>query len=65
MKISHYWKAVVAAGVASCGSLSTAMVDDQISRGEWVAAAIAAAGALGLTWAIPNKGKPAKPISQI
>ena len=62
MKISRYWKAVVAAVVAGGGAVSTALVDDTITSGEGITIALAVAGALGLTWAVPNRPKP---ISQI
>ena len=55
MKISKYWKAVVAAVVAGAGSLSTALADDTISAAEEWAAGVAVLVALGFTWAVPNK----------
>ena len=55
MKISKYWKAVVAAIVAGTGSLATALVDDTISAAEGWAAGVAVLVALGFTWAVPNK----------
>lgn len=56
MKISKYWKAVVAAVVAGAGSLSTALADDTISAAEGWTAGVAVLVALGFTWAVPNKG---------
>lgn len=55
MKIAKYWKAVVAAVVAGAGALSTALTDDTVTAAEGWAALIAVLGALGLTWAVPNK----------
>jgi peptidoglycan/LPS O-acetylase OafA/YrhL len=55
MKISHYWKAVVAAVVAGASALSTALTDDTVTAAEGWAALIAVLGALGFTWAVPNK----------
>ena len=60
MKISKYWKAVVAAVVAGAGSLSTALADDTISAAEGWAAGVAVLVALGFTWAVPNKTTPLK-----
>ncbi|MFC8520826.1 hypothetical protein [Streptomyces sp. NPDC057257] len=55
MKVSKYWKAIVAAAVAGLGATGTALSDDRITSGEWWTVAAAVAGALGLTWAVPNK----------
>lgn len=55
MKIAKYWKAVVAAVVAGAGALSTAVQDDHISAAEGWTALIAVLGALGFTWAVPNR----------
>lgn len=55
MKISKYWKAIVAAVVAGAGALSTAVQDDHVSAAEGWTALIAVLGALGFTWAVPNK----------
>lgn len=55
MRLSTYAKAVVAALTAGLGAMATAAQDDVISTGEWVAIAIAALGALGVTWAVPNR----------
>lgn len=52
MKIA---KALVATAVAGLGALSTALVDDRISQGEWVTVATAAVVALGAVWGIPNR----------
>lgn len=55
MKISKYWKAVVAALAAGAGSLSVAVTDDTVTAAEGWAALIAVLAALGFTWAVPNK----------
>lgn len=55
MALSRYAKAIVAALTAGLGALATAVQDDVISTQEWVTIAIAAVGALGVTWAVPNK----------
>jgi hypothetical protein len=63
MKIAKYWKAIVAAIVAGAGALSTALTDDTITAAEGWAALIAVLGALGFTWAVPNKGAPGEDTS--
>jgi peptidoglycan/LPS O-acetylase OafA/YrhL len=64
MKISHYWKAVVAAVVAGAGALSTALTDDTVTAAEGWAALLAVLGALGFTWAVPNKqAEPKEPTA--
>lgn len=60
MKISKYWKAVVAAVVAGAGTLSTALADDTVTAAEGWAAGLAVLAALGFTWAVPNR-KPRDP----
>jgi hypothetical protein len=55
MRISKYAKAVVAALAAGATAVTTAAQDGQITGEEWVTAAIAVLGALGLTWWVPNR----------
>ncbi|MFE6284339.1 hypothetical protein [Streptomyces sp. NPDC057877] len=55
MKISRYWKAVVAAVATGSGALSTALTDDTITAAEGWAAGLAVLAALGFTWAVPNR----------
>lgn len=55
MKISKYWKGVVAALAAGAGAVTTAAQDSQITGEEGWTAAVAVLAALGLTWAVPNK----------
>ncbi len=55
MHISKYWKAIVAALAAGAASLATALADNTITTQEGLTAVAAVLGALGLTWAIPNR----------
>lgn len=55
MRLSRYAKAIVAAFAAGLGAMAAAAEDDVISLQEWVTVGIAAVGALGVTWAVPNK----------
>lgn len=64
MKISKYWKAVVAAVVAGAGSLSTALADDHISAAEGWLTLTAVLAALGFTWAVPNRQTRTTPYGQ-
>lgn len=55
MKVSKYAKAIVAAVVAGSGTVGTALADDVITAGEaWTIAGVVL-GALGFTWAVPNR----------
>ncbi|WP_242890307.1 hypothetical protein [Actinomadura litoris] len=54
MKLGSYAKSIVAAVVAGGGTLGTALADDTVSTGEWVGVALAALGALGVVWVVPN-----------
>jgi hypothetical protein len=55
VKISKYWKALVAGAVAASGALSTAAADNVITSGEVWLIVGALVGGLGLTWAVPNR----------
>jgi hypothetical protein len=56
LRISVYWKAVVAAAAAGFGTLATAMNDDMvITPSEWVGVALAVLGAFGITYVVPNR----------
>lgn len=56
MRISRYWKAVVSAGAAGTGTLATAMNGDMVvTPSEWVSVGLAVLGALGITYAVPNR----------
>ena len=58
MKISKYWKAVVAALAAGTASLVTALDDSTVTTQEGLTAVVAVLAALGLTWAVPNRQEP-------
>jgi multidrug transporter EmrE-like cation transporter len=53
--MGKYAKALVAAATAGLAALGTALADDTITRLEWIGVAVAVVGALGLTYAVPNK----------
>lgn len=55
MRISKYWKAVVAAVAAGAAALATALDDGTVTTQEGLTAVLAVLGALGLTWAVPNR----------
>jgi urea transporter len=55
MQVSKYWKAVAAGAAAGSASLATALGDGVLSTQEGLTAVAAVLGALGLTWAVPNR----------
>lgn len=55
MKVSKYWKALVAALMAGGGSLGTAMQDGTVTQAEGVTAALLTLGALTAVWRVPNR----------
>lgn len=55
MKISPYWKAVVATIATGTGCLSTAMNDDTVTSAEASTILVAVVTAAVATWAVPNK----------
>lgn len=59
MKVSKYWKAVVATIATGAGGVSTALNDDTITSAEASTILIAVVTAAVATWAVPNK--PAAP----
>ncbi|MET9123029.1 hypothetical protein [Streptomyces sp. NPDC004528] len=61
MKLSRYAKAVVAAVVAGSGSLATALNDGTVTATEAVTVVLAVLGALGITWAVPNRAATPSP----
>ena len=64
MRISKYWKAIVAALAAGAGALSAAAADDTVTAAEGWAALVAVLAALGFTWAVPNRPSPPRgPVS--
>ncbi|MFI1767535.1 hypothetical protein ACH41H_36560 [Streptomyces sp. NPDC020800] len=61
MKVSRYWKAVVAAVAAGAGAAATALQDGTVTAAEGVTIVLAVLGGLGFTWAVPNR--PAAPTA--
>lgn len=55
-KLNSMAKALVAAAAAAAGVLVTATADGSLSVGDIVTAVVAVLGALGVTYAVPNKG---------
>lgn len=53
--MARYAKAATAALTAAAGAAVTALTDSTISPQEWVTIAAAGLGALGVTWAVPNR----------
>lgn len=62
MRISRYWKAVAAGVAAGAASLSTALEDGTVTGQEGVIAVLAVLGALGITWAVPNRPAPPRDV---
>lgn len=55
MKVSKYWKAVVAAVAAGAGSLGTGAQDGILTQAEGVTALLVALAAAGAVWRVPNQ----------
>ncbi|MFM9596681.1 hypothetical protein ACKI1O_45835 [Streptomyces scabiei] len=55
MRITKYAKALVAAVAAGAATLSTAALDGTVDAAEGWAVLLAVLGALGFTWAVPNR----------
>ncbi|NUS29829.1 MAG: hypothetical protein HOV92_37205 [Streptomyces sp.] len=55
MKISKMWKAVVSGAAAGSAVAATAVQDGTVTAAEAVTLVLAVLGALGVTWAVPNK----------
>ena len=53
--MGKYAKAVVAAAIAGLTALTTGLDDNVVTTAEWLVVAVAALGALGVTYAVPNK----------
>ncbi|MFI5973495.1 hypothetical protein [Streptomyces sp. NPDC051452] len=65
MKVSRYWKAVVAAVVAGGGTAAAAVQDGHITAAETVTIVLSVLGGLGFTWAVPNRPQtPAPPTAE-
>lgn len=56
VKLSSMAKALVAALAAAGGTLAAATADGSLSSGDVVTVVLAVLGALGVTYAVPNKG---------
>ncbi|MET9479892.1 hypothetical protein [Streptomyces sp. NPDC006638] len=56
MRVSTFAKAVAAALAAGAAAVATAVQDGSFTTGEGVTVALAVLGALGITYAVPNKG---------
>ncbi|AYN37983.1 hypothetical protein D9753_02335 [Streptomyces dangxiongensis] len=58
MKVSRYWKAVV----AGAGAAAAAVQDGTVTAAETVTVVLSVLGGLGFTWAVPNRPQaPAAP----
>lgn len=55
LKISKMWKAIVSGAAAGCAAAATAVQDGQVTAAEVVTIVLAVLGALGITWAVPNR----------
>lgn len=56
MRVSPYWKAIVAAVAAAVGSIGTAMQEDStITQAEAITALLVGLAALGAVWRVPNR----------
>jgi hypothetical protein len=54
VKVSKYWKGVIAGAVPVAAAVAAAVDDGHIDAGEWIPIGIAILGALGVI-AVPNK----------
>ena len=64
MKVSKYWKAVVAAVVAGAGTAGAAVQDGTVTTGEAAAIVLAVFGGLGFTRAVPNRPQAPRPPAE-
>lgn len=55
MKISKMWKAVVSGVAAGAAAAATAVQDGTVTTAEDITIVLAVLGALGITWAVPNR----------
>ncbi|MGW6257608.1 hypothetical protein [Streptomyces sp. NPDC055085] len=55
LKVSAYAKAVAAAAAAATGTLVAVTADGALSTGDIVTVVLSVLGALGITYAVPNK----------
>ncbi|MBA9003651.1 MULTISPECIES: hypothetical protein [Thermomonospora] len=63
MKISAYWKSVIAAAGPVLLAAQAAIEDGRIDSGEWIPIGVAVLVALGV-WGIPNKPKTGGQVRQ-
>jgi hypothetical protein len=55
LKLSAMSKALMAASAAAAGTLAVALNDGNLTSGDTVTVILAVLGALGMTYAVPNK----------
>lgn len=55
LTLSHFAKALVAAAAAAAGTLVAVTTDNSVSVGDVITVVLSVLGALGLTYAVPNK----------
>lgn len=55
LKLSSMAKAIVAGLAAGAASLAAATADGSLSTPDLITVVLAVLGALGVTWAVPNK----------
>ena len=53
--MTKYLKAFTAAVLAGLTALGTALIDETVSKAEWVAVAVAFVTALAVVYGVPNK----------
>jgi hypothetical protein len=58
MKVSKMWKAIVSGAAAGAAAAATAVQDGTVTTAEAVTIGLAVLGALGVTWAVPNRQTP-------
>lgn len=64
MNLTSYLKAIYAALAAGLASAATAFADGVITGQEGIFIAIAALGAFGVVWGVPNYIKPTDPAAK-
>ncbi|KAF2774700.1 hypothetical protein [Streptomyces sp. OM5714] len=58
MRIPNFAKAIVGGAAAGTAAAVTAVQDNVLTTGEGITIALAVLGALGITYAVPNKKEP-------
>lgn len=61
MRIPHFAKAIVGGAAAGTAAAVTAVQDNVLTTGEGVTIALAVLGALGITYAVPNRQTSTQP----